>query len=89
MDRWLADDLACLELQTVHTSNDGLRDIQKFTALTIGEPDGKLFQLPPNPHEVSPRVFFAPMLDAKSESPMEADDPLEQPYWRFKAIRGE
>ena len=97
IDRWHAKDLACLELQTVYTSNDGSRDIQKFTALTIGEPDEKLFQLPSNPVEVTPREFFKSSSHMKGNTPGDAADiendasldRLEEHYRKDKALRGE
>jgi hypothetical protein len=97
IDRWHANDLACLMLQTIFTSNDGSRDIQKFTALTIGEPDEKLFQLPSNPHEVSPREFFKSTSHMQGDTPGDAADiennasldKLDEHYKKDKALRGE
>jgi len=48
----------------------------------VGEPDEKLFQLPPNPIEVTPHEFFAALS-------LNSDDNLDQRYTKFKAIRGE
>lgn len=96
-DRWHAKDLGCLLLQEVATFQDGSRDIRKITSLTVGEPDDNLFQLPSNPHEVSPREFFKSESHMKGGTPGDAADiennaaldRVEERYKKDKALRGE
>jgi hypothetical protein len=96
-ERWVANDLGCLEVQRIYTYTDGSKDIQKLTSLTVGEPDEKSFQLPSNPHEVGPREFFKSISHMKGDTPGDAADiennaaldKVEAHYEKDKALRGE